>query len=171
MITTMMLLAAVTISSVDENAIIRSVMDRYFLDKRSHPDARQSLFIAETMAEGAIDTITLRVPPSSPEHVDELAASIAENNRQAIALPQLPAQVKLADAEDVRGADGKYDWAKVDAKAIVEVSRPAFTKDGNVAVVRVVIRQPQRDKQELYFLQLVDGQWRLKAFGGGRVDP
>ena len=160
MITTLMLLAAVTVSSADENAILRLVLDEYVLDPRPHPD---QLFIAHTMAEGAIDTIALRVAPATSEQIEELAASIAENNREPIALPELPARVRRVSAVALRGDDvASYDWERVDAKAVIEVSRPGFTRDRKMAVVRVVVREPDRAKQELYFLQLVDGQWQMK---------
>ncbi|HEX6086897.1 MAG TPA: hypothetical protein VF266_20375 [Thermoanaerobaculia bacterium] len=175
MITTLAFIAALTVTPADETMIIRQVMDKYFMDRRSHPDARESLFIAETMADGAIDPITLRVAPSTPEQVDELLESIKANNREAIALPALPASVPLGDAGELR-VDGKYDWDLIarmpgGVKAVVEVSRPGFTKDGKVAVVRVVFREPQREVQAYYFLKRVGEQWQMASFVHGRTKP
>ena len=175
MITTLAFIAALTVTPAEESAIIRLVMDKYFLDHRSHPPAKQSLFIVETMDEGKIDDISLRVPPSTPEQVDELVESWKTNNRESIALPELPGEALLGDAGDLK-TEGRYDWDKIANKTggvegVIEVSRPAFTRDGNVAVVRIVIRQPQADKQELYFLKRFDDKWRVVSFGGGRVKP
>jgi hypothetical protein len=133
------------------------------------------LFISETMAEGKIDTISLRVPPSTPEQVQELEESLRTNNREAIDLPELPAAVALGDAAELK-TDGRYDWKKIalstpGVEGVVEVSRPGFTKDGRVGVVRVVIRQPEREWQELYFLKRSGDGWRIASFGGGRVAP
>ncbi|HYC90009.1 MAG TPA: hypothetical protein VEO54_12410 [Thermoanaerobaculia bacterium] len=173
--TTLALIAALTVPAADEATIIRQVMEKYFLDNRSHPDARQSLFIAETMADGTLDPITLRVPPSTLEQVDELLESMKENNREAIALPELPASVPLGDAGELR-VDGKYDWEKIahstgGVEAVVEVARPAFTRDGKVAVVRVVFRQPQREVQEYYFLKRVGEKWQMASVTTGRTKP
>jgi hypothetical protein len=99
-----------------------------------------------------------------------------ENNREAIALPELPAPVPLGDAGELRTDSGRYDWEKIahstgGVEAVVEVSRPAFTRDGKVAVVRVVFRQPQREVHEYYFLKRVGEKWQLAAFTHGRTKP
>jgi hypothetical protein len=169
MITMMMLLAAVTISSVDENAIIRSVMDRYFTDKRSHPDARQSVFIAETLVDGELDVRTLLPSARSGENVRDLAESIVENNRAPIPLPELSCTVRRASRAEVM-TNGRYDWGRIQAPAVVEVSRPGFTQKGCVAVVRVVVRQPEGEaKQEVYTVERKDDGWRVTSYGGGFV--
>ena len=41
MITTLAFIAALTVTPAEESAIIRLVMDKYFLDHRSHPLAKQ----------------------------------------------------------------------------------------------------------------------------------
>ncbi|HVG25708.1 MAG TPA: hypothetical protein VND45_16245 [Thermoanaerobaculia bacterium] len=176
MITTLAFLAAFTISAADESAIVRQVMEKYFRDDRSHPDARQSLFIAETRADGTFDPISLRIPPSTVAQVDELLESMKDNNRQSIELPELPAAVALGDVAELRDANGKYDWDKIanstgGVESVVEVARPAFTRDGKVAVVRVVFRQPQREVQEYYFLKKVNEKWQMSSFTHGHTKP
>lgn len=162
MLTTLALIAALTVTPAEETAILQQVLNQYVRDVRSHPDARQSLFISETMAAGEIDPIALQISPSTPEQVDELVASLKENNRNAIPLPKVEAAMKPR-------ANGAYDFA--DYKAIVEVSRPAFTKDGKVAVVRVVFREPQREVQAYYFLRRVGETWQMASFVHGQTKP
>jgi hypothetical protein len=169
MITTLMLFAAVTVSSVDENAIIRLVMDKYFLDRRSHPDARQSVFIADTLVDGELDVRTLLPSARSGENTRDLAESILENNRQPITLPELPSEVRRASRAELM-TSGRYDWARIQAPAVVEVSRPGFTQNGCVALVRVVVRRPDAEaKQEVYALERGSDGWRVKTFGAGFV--
>ncbi len=169
MITTLMLFAAVTVSSVDENAIIRLVMDKYFIDRRSHPDARQSVFIAETLVDGELDVRTLMPSARSGENIRDLAESILENNREPIPLPELACTVRRASRAEVM-TNGRYDWARIQAPAVVEVSRPGFTQKGCVALVRVVVRQPDAEaKQEVYTLERGEDGWRVKRIGAGFV--
>jgi len=176
MITTLAFLAAFTVSSADETAILRQVLDKYFVETaRRGPDARKSLFIAETMADGEIDRITLVVPPSSPEQVDELVESLRENNREPIALPELKEDAILGDASELR-VGGEYDWEKIalstgGVESVVEVSRPAFTRNGKVAVVRLVVRQPKESYQIYYLLERAGETWRLRSSVRGRTKP
>lgn len=168
MITTLAFIAALTVTPAEETAILQQVLNQYVRDVRSHPDARQSLFISETMAAGTIDPIALQISPSTPEQVDELVASLQKNNRTAIPLPPLKVTAAVKPASEVR-VNGAYELGSY--ASIVEVSRPAFTKDGKVAVVRIVFREPQREVQEYYFLRRVNEQWQMASFVHGRTKP
>ena len=173
MITTLAVLAALTVTPAEETAIIQKVMDRYFLEtaRSSDPDAEQSLFIAETMADGELDVRTLIPAARSGVHVPELAQSIEENNRQPIALPALKCPVQRVSRAQY-WVNGHYDWEKINlatggVEAVVEVARPGFTQNGCVAVVRVVVRQPKQSYQDVYALERTGETWRLARVSRG----
>jgi len=62
-----------------------------------------------------------------------------------------------------RSGENVRDLAE--APAVVEVSRPGFTQKGCVALVRVVVRQPNAEaRQEWYALERGSDGWRLKSY-------
>lgn len=174
MFTTLAFLAALTISPAEEEAILRQVLDMYFLEiARRGPDARESLFLAQTAAAGELDVRTLIPAARSGSRVAELAESIEVNNREAIALPELKCPVRRAARDEYR-VDGRYDWQQVDlatggVDAIVEVARPGFTRDGCLAAVRIVVRQPSESYQLVYMLERTQESWRLVRSGRGNI--
>ena len=108
---------------------------------------------------------TLLPSARSGENVRDLEESILENNREPIPLPELPTTVRRASRAELM-TNGRYDWTRIQAPAVVEVARPGFTQKGCVALVRVVVRQPQAEaKQEWYALERDTEGWRVKSYG------